>query len=310
MASNYPNGQNGGPGQFPTFNQLPGEMNGLSGFSYPEQGFPGTSNDLQQFQDLDADALNLAFDQLEAYFNPDSTIPTGVGAGNQNLEFFYPQAVASENHVASSEPFKGVIDQGQTGDLHGVGVNIPNGMDVDHTAQDITHHTQSIAHIDHDDEVAQEVPHTEVAGNLPQIEADGFVEEPLCRIKTFYVGGAWPMGSNSSAAQHRVGQMHVEQMDPEKITKAQAIILIHGDFHHGKVSKIILPEYCFHANNDFRSGTPSLMETQVGYRSSFGKVTKSLSSTCLRLEDPTSSLPLISNGLRWTRSPEPSMLRP
>ena len=67
------------------------------------------------------------------------------------------------------------------------------------------------------------------------IEPEGFVPEPLCRLKAFYVGGAWPLGPNPNTVKHRFGQMFVEQMDPPRITQPHAIIFLHGDFHHGKV---------------------------------------------------------------------------
>lgn len=78
-----------------------------------------------------------------------------------------------------------------------------------------------------------------VNGHLPPVpEPEGFVNQPLCRIKTFYVGGAWPMGASYDTAKHRFGQMYVEQMDPQRILQPHAIVFLHGDFHHGKASYI------------------------------------------------------------------------
>lgn len=78
-----------------------------------------------------------------------------------------------------------------------------------------------------------------INGHLPRVlEPEGFVNQPLCRIKTFYVGGAWPMGASYDTAKHRFGQMYVEQMDPQRILQPHAIVFLHGDFHHGKASYI------------------------------------------------------------------------
>ena len=37
-------------------------------------------------------------------------------------------------------------------------------------------------------------------------------QSALCRVTTFYVGGNWPLDSSPQTAQHRVGQMYVEQL--------------------------------------------------------------------------------------------------
>lgn len=292
MASKNLNDQGTDPGSFPDFSL---DMNDVSMFPC-DQGFLSASNGLQSTQPLPDGGFDLDFDQLQAYFNADTTIPTGTGT--QNLEFFYPQATAPE--LTTKVPESSAARRGLTGDVHGLEASAS-----DDPYTDISFCPKPSAHIGHDVDAGHEMHPIEVVGDLPQIEPEGFVEEPLCRVKTFYVGGTWPIGSNPATAQQRVGQMYVEQIDPEKITKDQAIIFIHGDFHHGKVSMTISLGRCFSANNScFRSSRPSQMETQVGHRSSFGRVIRSLWWTCLPLEDPTFLFPFISSALRLTRSPK------
>ncbi|CAM1504694.1 Fc.00g022850.m01.CDS01 [Cosmosporella sp. VM-42] len=71
--------------------------------------------------------------------------------------------------------------------------------------------------------------------NQQAVEEQFNTQPALCRLTHFYVGGNWPLDTTPKTAQHRVGQMYVEQWDPPVTTQTNAIVLIHGDFHHGKV---------------------------------------------------------------------------
>ncbi|KAH7156531.1 Alpha/beta hydrolase family-domain-containing protein [Dactylonectria macrodidyma] len=62
-------------------------------------------------------------------------------------------------------------------------------------------------------------------------------KEALCSRTTFFVNADWRMGSTLTNATTIVGQMYVECLDPIKKLHPYPIVLIHGDFHTGQMTK-------------------------------------------------------------------------
>ncbi|KAF4975088.1 hypothetical protein FZEAL_8089 [Fusarium zealandicum] len=62
-------------------------------------------------------------------------------------------------------------------------------------------------------------------------------KEAMCTRTTFYVNADWILGSDLASAKNIVGQMYVECLDPPERCHPYPIVLIHGDFHTGQVTK-------------------------------------------------------------------------
>ncbi|KAH6900672.1 hypothetical protein B0T10DRAFT_453185 [Thelonectria olida] len=62
-------------------------------------------------------------------------------------------------------------------------------------------------------------------------------KEAICARTSFFVNADWRMGSTLANATTIVGQMYTERLDPIEKLHRYPIVLIHGDFHTGQLTK-------------------------------------------------------------------------
>ncbi|KAI5467581.1 hypothetical protein BGZ63DRAFT_399148 [Mariannaea sp. PMI_226] len=65
----------------------------------------------------------------------------------------------------------------------------------------------------------------------------GSSKEALCSRTSFFVNVDWRLGATLWTATTIVGQMYTERLDPIRKSHRYPIVLIHGDFHTGQLTK-------------------------------------------------------------------------